>query len=557
MTGIREQLIKIHRGNYLRNIRNLKDSLGDNAEITQYEKEYLRALRGYREISSKQELLKKAALADIIYHGDYHTLKQSQRSVVRILRDLLGKRKLILCLEMFYAEDQKNLDAYMSGQISEQQLLKKINYHQKWPFEWRHFRPIIKLCVQHQIPVYGINANPPEEKGRLLARDKFSAKIIGKLCIRHSGSLIYVVDGEYHIAPPHLPAQVKKLLAHFDVSLRSLFIYQNAENLYWKLCKQRREEADVLKINDQSFCVMNTMPANKVHSYLNWLAYSEDAYFPVHSNWEDVISSDTSLSVMGMVKNIANVFNIGIPEKAFDRLKIYYSSNLHYLEQLLKTPRFKSFSKQIRIKLQVEEAFMLEYEIESDSAYIIYLPNSNINMASEEATHFLHAICRGPLRFSELPPFKAFYASVMTECIGFLGSKIINEKRKTVTENALRVFLGTLKGKEPDSETAQKGAVARFLLQHLYLQRRGSGKNDFIKKFKDIFILDGRMSRMYSTQLGYYLGNRIYYGLKRETVLPEKISELFFQPLATGDNAFQYFITFSDMVKKIRTVRQY
>ena len=68
---------------------------------------------------------------------------------------------------------------------------------------------------------------------------------------------------------------------------KTFFIFQNIEHLYWRLCSQGLEESDVLKINENAYCVMNTMPANKIQSYLNWLDYSKDAYFPVHQDWED------------------------------------------------------------------------------------------------------------------------------------------------------------------------------------------------------------------------------------------------------------------------------
>ena len=82
MTRLRDQLIRIQKKNYRRNVHLVRESSGYNPGIKIYEKEYLRYLKSYEEISNKAELIQKALTADLVYHGDYHTLKQSQHSVL-------------------------------------------------------------------------------------------------------------------------------------------------------------------------------------------------------------------------------------------------------------------------------------------------------------------------------------------------------------------------------------------------------------------------------------------------------------------------------------------
>ncbi|NIO19922.1 MAG: hypothetical protein GTN76_04070, partial [Candidatus Aenigmarchaeota archaeon] len=74
-----------------------------------------------------------------------------QRSVLRILRELQGKREIILCLEMFHGSDQKHVDRFMSGELSENSFLDKIDYAKKWPFHWSNWSPVIALCRDHRI----------------------------------------------------------------------------------------------------------------------------------------------------------------------------------------------------------------------------------------------------------------------------------------------------------------------------------------------------------------------------------------------------------------------
>ena len=55
-----------------------------------------------------------------------------------------------------------------------------------------------------------------------------------KAFIRNPGKLIYVVDGDLHVAPNHLPGDVEHLLKQLDEVGKIFIVFQNAENLYWK-----------------------------------------------------------------------------------------------------------------------------------------------------------------------------------------------------------------------------------------------------------------------------------------------------------------------------------
>ena len=180
MKKLREELVRIHKKNYRQNLKLVRENLGDNPGVEKYEREYLRYLKNYEEISNKAELIKKVLAADLVFHGDYHTLKQSQHSVIRVLRAIKEKREIILCLEMFHAADQKTVDRFMAGKLPEKAFLDRIEYTKKWPFRWENWRPIIEFCRQNQIPILGINTESKELSGieKLRERDRFSARII-------------------------------------------------------------------------------------------------------------------------------------------------------------------------------------------------------------------------------------------------------------------------------------------------------------------------------------------------------------------------------------------
>ncbi|MGD2124899.1 MAG: ChaN family lipoprotein [Desulfobacteraceae bacterium] len=555
MTTLREQLIQIQKKNYRKNVQLVRKSLGHNPGIEVYRKEYLRYLRDYQEISNKTDLIGKASAADVIFHGDYHTLSQSQRSVLRILREIVGKREIILCLEMFHGSDQKHVDRFMSGELSENSFLEKIDYEKKWPFGWSNWSPVVSFCRENHIPILGINTKIDEEKGMgsLTKRDQYSARIIAKAFIRNPGKLIYVVDGDLHISPNHLPKNVEELLELLDEPFRVFIIFQNAEKLYWKLCDRGLEESDVLKISENMYCVMNTMPANKIQSYLNWLEYSEDAYFPVHKDWEIDDLQARGAMVHEMVTTLASILNLELPADALQKLTIYYPNNLHFMELIHKTPELKTQLRLVKDKIKRGEGFLLEYDRSGENTYLIYLANSNINMAAEEASHFLNAVLRGPLK-TPVSPFDHFYRNVITECLGFFGSKFLNEKRKSQSEHSIRRFLGKVKRgerKQTDPETIQ---VARYILQHFYLQRKTTDAREFTNKFHSQYKSRSAVSRIFSTQLGYMLGNKLYYAVKRGKFSMEKIREFFRDPFDKPMKAFDCYVQISERVKKVKHV---
>ena len=555
MTKLREQLIQIQKKNYRKNVKLVRESLGYNPGIDTYRKEYLRHLRDYEEISNKADLIGKASAADVIFHGDYHTLAQSQRSVLRILRELRGKREIILCLEMFHGSDQKHVDSFMSGELSENSFLDKIDYAKKWPFHWSNWSPIISLCRDNGIPILGINTEINDAKGirSLRERDRYSARIIARAFLRNPGKLIYVVDGDLHISPNHLPKNVGQLLELLDEPVKVFIIFQNAESLYWKLCNQGLEEADVLRVNENMYCVMNTMPANKIQSYLNWLEYSQDAYFPVHKDWDVDGFEGRGTMVHEMVTTLASIFKLELPADALEKLTIYYPNNLYFMELLYETPELKGQLRLVKDKIKRGEGFLLEYERSGEIAYLIYLANSNINMAAEESCHFLNAALRGPLK-APISPFDYFYRHVITECLGFFGSKFLNEKRKAQSENSIRRFLGKVKRGEhkgADQETIQ---VARHILQHFYMQRKTTEADEFVKKFHIQYKSRSAISRIFSTQLGYMLGEKLYYAVKRGEFSMERIREFFRDPFEQPMKAFNCYLEISDRVKKVKHV---
>ena len=551
MSKLRAQLLRIQRENYEKNQKQVKRSLGSNPFVAKYGREYHRYLKSYQNISNKAELLRRVLACDVAYHGDYHTLRHSQRAILAMLQELAGKREIILCLEMFHGRDQKWVDQFMAGELDEKAFLKKIGYARKWAYNWNPWRHILDFCREQKIPVLGINLEVEDPEKSLIERDIFSAQVIGQALIRHRGALVYVVDGDYHISPNHLPREVENRLSSLGISPQRTIIYQNAENLYWKLANEHKEEADVLQIGPDSFCLMNTVPATKLQSYLDWLEYAEEGYFPVRGNWAELSGENYFSQLQSIIQNLDSLFQFKFPMESLERLTVYSSRNLDFTEVIQNTPELRGHLRHIKDKIRRGEGFLLEYREGGMDSFLVYLPNSSINQAAEEATHFMNVVLRGPLE--KMPRGQDyFYANVLTEALGFFGSKMINEKRKAPSESSLRLFLGKVKQGMETPNQAETVKISRLILQHLHLEKRSPREMDFRKKFAEVYPDRSTLPQVFSTQLGYMLGNRLYYAVKKGLIPLRDIRSLFYERYETSGHAFATYIRFVERLKSVR-----
>ena len=555
MGHLRNELIRIQKKNYLKNLRLVKQSLGTDPGVSRYAREYHSYLQGFQKAVRKSELIRKIAAANIVYHGDYHTLTQSQRSMLRILREIVHQRRVILCVEMFHGEDQKWVDKFQSGAISEEKFLKEIQYHTKWPFHFDHWRPILTFCRNEKIPVVAINCEAQMGQVGLKKRDAYSARRIGLEWIRNPDALIYVIDGDYHVCPAHLPKQVNSRLEQFGLFPNDLIVYQNPENLYWKLAELGQEETDVLQIDDSSYCLMNTMPANKIQSYLSWLEYSEAALSPAGYEWSERDYDQSGLTLESMIQTVKTVLGVRLPKGTMNRISIHFAEDLDFMESLgegISASKLAEF----RRRINKQEAFLLEEGEEGNCDYRVYLPNSNINNAAEEAAHFVHAVLSGKEKLADTP-FDRFYQKVLVECLGFFGSKLINEKRKAPTEGALRRFLGGIRKEKESSKESNQERIAALLLRHKTLERHGLNRAGFEKKFSAVYrSLHSNVSLEFATQLGYLLGSRLYYGVKKDIVTLARVRKLFRNRYPQKNRAFLEYVSLCSDLSGLRHPHQ-
>lgn len=98
--------------------------------------------------------------ARVILVGETHTRYDHHLVQLEILKLLYQKSaKLAIGVEWFQQPFQKYLDAYIAGDIDEEEMLKQTGYFERWRYDYRLYRPIIQYAREHEIPVIALNAS--------------------------------------------------------------------------------------------------------------------------------------------------------------------------------------------------------------------------------------------------------------------------------------------------------------------------------------------------------------------------------------------------------------
>ncbi len=528
----REELLQIQKKIFARNDAFIRSqALVRERGFERYERQYKRRVKDYERVSNQEELIEAILESDVIYLGDYHTNDQSQRTLLRLLKLIVEKAPEIgIGLELVQRRHQKFLDAYLEEKISEETLLKKIQFKKFWYFDlWQNFKPIFEFARFHHLPLYAIewslSGDPSLEK-----RDRQSAEIISSLVQKNRDMKLILFIGDLHIAPRHLPGEVSRRLREKRIQKKELIIYQNSEEIYWQLAEDGVEDkVEIVKISDREFCVINTPPIVWQQSYLNWLEHEEGA----------IDYADAKHSFLELLKRTADFLEISLPDDVED-VEVFTCGDLSFLRQLREDG---SFSKQEiqRIKRQI---------LASDSYCIpqkkyVYLANISLNHASEEAAHYLKFLCSGAEEARD--PVDAFYANVIHEGLGFFGSKIVNHKRKCFHEKEYLGLVSYLTSSNAPRGRKSELEIALLILEHRELDKRGVPirSRKYFQSKHDIFfgVTHG---------LGYMLGDRLYYALLSGKISKEEIHEFFCDPMKEEGAPFALY---KKILRKVRRVK--
>ena len=230
----------------------------DSHSRRKYLREFNQAFRSYDAVLDSQQLQNSLHTADVVLIGDYHALPVAQRCAASLLeqRALAGDRPVVLGVETIFARDQHILEEWWRREIDESELRQRIRFDLDWGYDWTPFYELLVAARDHGEAIYGLDCMPRENLRKIGARDRHAAAKIAEVRDRHPDAVIFVLFGESHLAPEHLPRVLRQELPAAKV----LTVLQNVDALYWRAAGERIDKVEAVRVSDDVLCVFNATP---------------------------------------------------------------------------------------------------------------------------------------------------------------------------------------------------------------------------------------------------------------------------------------------------------
>lgn len=530
----RQELLQIEKRIFRQNQQIINDSVEVyDPHFEQYRNRYTRSVKEYQRRAKLSQVENDMDKSRVILVGDYHTLDQSQRSFVRVLRSFFKNKgkNVVVAMEAIQKRHQRYLNQYLLDGIDQQTFVKKIGFKKHWFFDlWNNYAVIFDFLKYHQVPVFAVEA-PGYEKKSLKERDEFMADEILSLAQLHPNEKIVVLVGDLHLAPQHLPKEIEKRAKKAKIKLPITTLYQNSANIYWHLSeKEMLDHTLVVKLRERSYCRMHTPPIIVQQSYINWLYHDEGNF-----DW-----IDSKSSFVNLVERIAQVLGLKLP-KDYQNVEVYTCGDLGFMKLLSRKKEFSKTELQfIRRQIENSESYFLPAQ------RIAYIANVSIHHAAEEASHYIKTLMSG-LEFPRSHK-DAFYANVLHEALGFFGSKLINSKRKCGHLADFKMEKRYLEQMDLAPKRPVEYETAVLFIKHTQMQKRKE-----LFHTNRISNLNSELFLSLSHALGYDLGDLLYFGFMDGQIDRETVQNLFCQPFPDDGEPGEVYL---DLVKRLKGIKR-
>ena len=438
----------------------------DSHNRRKYLREFNDAFRTYDSVLNAEQIQSALHSTDIVLIGDYHALPAAQRYAASLIeqRALAGDRPVVLGVETIFARDQHILDEWWRREIDETELRQRIRFDLDWGYDWTPFYELLVTARDHAEAVYGLDCMPREDLRKIGARDRHAAAKIAEIRQRHPNAVVFVLFGESHLAPGHLPNALRQQLPDAKV----LTVLQNIDALYWRAAGERADKVDAVRVNDEVVCVFNATPLEKYESYRLFL-----------DQWSRCDNSpDFAPTIYNLIDSLARFLEINRyspyngtqPKFLVDMLPEVYAGSSDAM--LLRLVSRKSIADQER------ESMLVSIE-KRGSAYLpqvnaFFIREFQMIHAAEDATRFLHQACQGlPQRLNghaeegavngncrNVTPIDDFYARLVEHAVAYFGSRVLHPARPApIAENFAQLSRAAC---EKAAQAAARADAAEF-----------------------------------------------------------------------------------------------
>mgnify|MGYP001605697616 FL=1 len=476
---------------------------GASPHFRAYQRRYEAATRRYRKAIDLSEVDARIAKADLVYVGDYHTLRMAQQAYLALLENALTSgRRVVVALEFVETRHQATLDAFVAGKLSEKTFLSRIGHPYRGPFDiWPGFAPILSVAKKHGLEVLAIDRRASGPRS-LELRDEAAARPLARAAKAADRPLVLALVGQFHVAPRHLPRRVEALLG--DVARESLVVYQNAEGVYWSLARAGRVESTrAVEISGRELCLVNTSPVVCQRSFLDYVeAEAGDA---------TVDETGIALTFRHLARDIGRFTGLKVGAAA-NQVLVLTAADFDVLERLQKRARFTA----------AELRHLEQHVLSMESAWIpraraVWLASLSLNHVAEEAAHFVRHLCVGDAMERPRPRTDAFWARCLEEALGFFGSRLVNPKRRCTQLDEWTWHF--------ESGNGELKRVAAFTLAISTALSDDLAAAQKMVPLSSVPLLNG-----VSHALGYLLGDALAQAFSRKAISAADVRALFRDP---------------------------
>jgi hypothetical protein len=380
--------------------------------------------------TTKGALVDAVKNVDVTFIADFHTYDQAQRTALLIMREVTKNSETpwMIGLELIPSQYQRDLDRFQRGEISEAVFLERISYAEEWGFPWNNYRPIFTWAREKKIRLLALNRPrvlfQKTERVELHERDQWAAGIITDMfCEQLAQGVrpkILALYGELHVGTQHLPRQLKKISRSFlKKPLSSASIYQNEDHLYWKLARDNSKlEPEAVRIGKSNFCVFSGTPWAKLQSLVDWLEKSVPQIADE--------SNDHLYTMQTYGQTIAQLLQV--PPPNYETVNLYTIDQAEELKSILE--RFEVTQKTCNSERMIRE-FFISHNLP------IYLPQLGVAYAGTFSHNALAELAAWHMIRMHHPVGHIyngerddFFRVILTSTFAFLGSLILNPRRK-------------------------------------------------------------------------------------------------------------------------------
>ncbi|PIR22810.1 MAG: hypothetical protein COV44_06535 [Deltaproteobacteria bacterium CG11_big_fil_rev_8_21_14_0_20_45_16] len=376
-----------------------------SVSLKKYASEYRKDLSRLK-LSSRKEFVQSLNASDICFFGDFHSLPQSQRILLRLLRDKKVRPPKSIGFEIF---SDSSIQRIGKARSTEQirKILNELEIEKKWGSSSETYLELLSLCKANRIKLVGLYSSSPTLK----IRDRSAAQTLSELKGKS-----WVLFGEFHCARQHLPFEVAALNANLEL----MIVQQNSDALEKKFLAKRIQSKDLIfcdlsKAQIPLFCILHTPLWVKWQSYLDAHIIQRDDTSPLDAQEQISWCLRTLLDFLEDSR-----YATPVPREEVLDLSVLSSHDEDFFESL--SALNKKEKKWVLSQLEVSRVAILAHRRR------IFLSEISVNSCAQAAGAYLYATWTN---MSGVTP--EFFQRALFESISFLLSKILNHSRKSKT----------------------------------------------------------------------------------------------------------------------------